>query len=294
MMSFNPLVSLPDACRTRIALERLPFFVAIDFFLSESARHADVVLPGSLQEEDEGTVTTGEGRVVRIRQAVPPPAQARRDWEIIVDIAHRLGKGRSFPYTRPEEIFRELAAASAGAPVDYSGITYEKIERGYGIFWPCPTSEHGGTPRLFEDHRFYFPDGRARFHPVEYRPPAEDIDDQYPVLLTTGRVVAHYLSGNQTRRIGPLVDQCPGPYVEMHPALAERLGVITGQPVKIVSRRGGIVLPALIVSTIRPDTVFVPYHWPGERSINVVTHRALDPTSKIPEFKVCAVRLEPA
>jgi assimilatory nitrate reductase catalytic subunit len=293
-MSFNPLVSLPDACRTRAALERLPFFVAIDFFLSDSARHADVVLPGSLQEEEEGTVTTGEGRVVRIRQAVSPPGQARCDGDIIVDIARRLGKGDFFPYDRPEDIFRELAAASAGAPVDYAGITYAKIEQAHGVFWPCPTPEHAGTPRLFEDRRFHFPDGRARFHPVEYRPPAEDVDDEYPVLLTTGRVVSHYLSGNQTRRIGALVDQCPGPYVEIHPALAERMGVATGQPVKIVSRRGGIVLPALVVATIRPDTVFVPYHWPGEQSINVVTHRALDPTSKIPEFKVCAVRLEPA
>ncbi|HEU5323787.1 MAG TPA: molybdopterin dinucleotide binding domain-containing protein, partial [Methylomirabilota bacterium] len=253
-----------------------------------------VVLPGSLAEEDDGTVTTGEARVVRVRRAVSPPGQARRDWEIVVDLARRLGKGEFFPYGAPADIFRELAAASAGGVVDYSGITYERLEQGHGVFWPCPAPDHGGTPRLFEDGRFAFPDGRARFHAVTYRPPAEDADEAYPLLLTTGRVVAHYLSGNQTRRLAPLVEQCPHPYVEMHPTLAARLGVAEGRPVRVVSRRGEVVLPARVVATIRPDTVFVPYHWPGEQSINRVTHRALDPVSRIPEFKVCAVRVEPA
>jgi assimilatory nitrate reductase catalytic subunit len=293
-ISFNPLVSLPDARLTRDALDQLEFFAAIDFFLSETARHADVVLAGSLHEEDEGTVTTGEARVVRIRQAVPPPGQARRDWQIIVELARRLGKGDFFPYAEPEDIFRELTFASKGGPVDYSGITYHKIEQQQGVFWPCPAPDHPGTPRLFEDGRFSFPDGRARFHAFEYRPPAEDTDADYPVVLTTGRVVSQYLSGTQTRRIGPLVDQCPDPYVEIHPVLAERIGVRSGERVRVVSRRGEVVLPALVVRTIRPDTVFIPYHWPGAKSANLVTHRALDPISKIPEFKVCAVRLERA
>lgn len=293
-ISFNPLVSLPDARLTREALDRLECYTAIDFFLSETARHADVVLPGSLHEEDEGTVTTGEARVVRIRQAVPPPGQARRDWEIIVDLARRLGKGDFFPYAEPEDIFRELTFASKGAPVDYSGITYHKIEQQQGVFWPCPAPDHPGTPRLFEDGRFAFPDGRARFHAFEYRPPAEDTDADYPVVLTTGRVVSQYLSGTQTRRIGPLVEQCPEPYVEMHPALAERIGVAGGERVRVVSRRGEVTMPALVVRTIRPDTVFIPYHWPGAKSANLVTNRALDPISKIPEFKVCAVRVERA
>ena len=293
-ISFNPLVSLPDARLTREALDQLEFYTAIDFFLSETARHADVVLAGSLHEEDEGTVTTGEARVVRIRQAVPPPGQARRDWQIIVELARRLGKGDFFPYAEPEDIFRELTFASKGGPVDYGGITYHKIEQQQGVFWPCPTPDHPGTPRLFEDGRFYFPDGRARFHAFEYRPPAEDTDADYPVVLTTGRVVSQYLSGTQTRRIGPLVDQCPDPYVEIHPVLAERIGVRSGERVRVVSRRGEVTLPALVVRTIRPDTVFIPYHWPGAQSANLVTHRALDPISKIPEFKVCAVRLERA
>ncbi|MBI3301131.1 MAG: molybdopterin oxidoreductase family protein [Deltaproteobacteria bacterium] len=290
-LSFNPLVSLPDAARTRAALEKLEFYVAIDVFMSETARYADVILSGSLHEEDEGTVTTGEGRVVRIRQAIRPPANARVDWEIIVEIAQRLGKERFFPYACSEDIFRELCRASAGGPVDYAGMTYHKIEQHNGVFWPCPSLNHPGTPRLFAGGIFAHPDGKARFHPVAYRPPAEDVDADYPIIMTSGRVVSQYLSGTQTRRIGPLVDQYPGPQVELHPQLAETLGVKTGDLVHVESRRGAVTLPALVVRTIRPDTIFIPYHWPGEQSANRLTNRALDPISKIPEFKVCAVRI---
>jgi assimilatory nitrate reductase catalytic subunit len=290
-ISFNPLVSLPDAACTRAALEKLEFYAAIEVFLSETARHADVVLAGSLQEEDEGTVTTGEGRVVRIRQAVRPPANARTDWQIIVEIAQRLGKGEFFAYGEPADLFGELCRASAGAPVDYAGMTYQRLEQNNGIFWPCPSLQHPGTPRLFTGGSFAHADGKARFHPVSYRPPAEEVDPEYPVILTSGRVVSQYLSGTQTRRIGPLVDQYPGPQVEMHPQLAEKLGVTTGDLVRVESRRDAITLPALVVRTIRPDTIFIPYHWPGERSANRLTNRALDPLAKIPEFKVCAVRV---
>ena len=290
-LSFNPLVSLPDTAKTRAALEKLEFYVAIDPFMSETARHADVILAGSLHEEDEGTVTTGEGRVVRIRQAVRPPAQARTDWEIIVELAQRLGKELLFPYAEPEDIFRELCRASQGGPVDYAGLSYDKIEKSNGVFWPCPTRTHPGTPRLFEDGRFAHPDGRAKFHPVAYRPPDEDVDEDYPIIMTSGRVVSQYLSGTQTRRIGPLVDQYPGPQVELHPQLADSLGITTGDIVRVESRRAALRLPALVVRTIRPDTIFIPYHWPGDKAANRVTNRALDPISKIPEFKVCAVRV---
>lgn len=290
-LSFNPLVSLPDTAKTRAALEKLEFYVAIDPFMSETARHADVILAGSLHEEDEGTVTTGEGRVVRIRQAVRPPAQARTDWEIIVELAQRLGKELLFPYAEPEDIFRELCRASQGGPVDYAGLSYDKIEKSNGVFWPCPTRTHPGTPRLFEDGRFAHPDGRAKFHPVTYRPPDEDVDEDYPIIMTSGRVVSQYLSGTQTRRIGPLVDQYPGPQVELHPQLADPLGITTGDMVRVESRRAALRLPALVVRTIRPDTIFIPYHWPGDKAANRLTNRALDPVSKIPEFKVCAVRV---
>ncbi|MBI2962380.1 MAG: molybdopterin oxidoreductase family protein [Deltaproteobacteria bacterium] len=291
-LSINPMVSLPDAAKTRRALERLEFFGAIDFFLSETARHADVVLAGSLQEEDEGTITTGEGRVVRLRRSVEPPGDARVDWRILVELAARLGFADKFRYTCAEDLFRELCAASSGGPIDYGGMSYEKIEKNLGVFWPCPKPEHPGTPRLFEGGRFAHADGRARFHVVDYRPPAEDVDRDYPLFLTTGRVVSQYLSGNQTRRIGPLLDQAPEPYVEIHPQLAEALGIAAGQMVRLATRRGELRLPALLTRAIRPDTVFVPYHWAGRLSVNRITHRALDPISKIPEFKVCAVRVE--
>jgi assimilatory nitrate reductase catalytic subunit len=291
---FNPVVSLPDAEHTRAALEKLEFFGVIDVFLSETARHADVVLAGSLQEEDDGTVTTAEGRVVRIRQAVTPPGDARNDREILCDLARRFAPRTLFPYQSAEDVFRELREVSRGGPVDYYGITYERIEAEHGIFWPCPAPGHPGTPRLFEGGRFHHADGRARFHPVEYRPPAEDVDDEYPVILTTGRVVSQFLSGTQTRRIGPLVEQDPEPRVELHPALAARVGVRTGDRVRVSSRRGEVTLRCRVVKTIRPDTVFIPYHWAEERSANRLTVRALDPVSKIPEYKVCAVRVEAA
>lgn len=291
-ISFNPLVSIPDSERTRKALEKLEFFGCIDFFLSETARYADVVLAGSLQEEDEGTVTTGEGRCVRLRNSVSPPGNARVDWKIICELAGMLGKETFFNYKNAGEIFTELTGASKGGPIDYSGMTYKKIEDNMGVFWPCPAPDHPGTPRLFEGGKFHHPDGRAKFHAYEYRPPAEDVDAEFPLFFTTGRVVSQYLSGTQTRRIGGLVDQYPEPLCEMHPLLAEKLGIKDRDIVKVTTRRGEITVPAQVVKTIRPDTVFIPYHWPGKKAANQVTLRALDPISKIPEFKVCACRVE--
>jgi assimilatory nitrate reductase catalytic subunit len=298
---FNPAVSLPNAGYIHWMLERLEFFAVIDFFLSETAQFADVVLPGSLHEEDEGTVTSAEGRVIRINQAVPCPGDARQDWRIIQDLAAALGRESGFTFANPAEIFEELRRASAGGVADYSGITYEKIERQYGVFWPCPAEEHPGTPRLFEagstnpiargNGRFYFPDGKARFNVAPYTPPAEDVDDEFPLILTSGRVVSQYLSGTQTRRIGPLVDQYPEPRIEMHPQLANKHSIQDGDWVRIESRRGVCTLRAQVVSSIRPDVIFVPYHWGGAKSINQVTIAAQDPISKIPEFKVCAVRI---
>ncbi|MCB8948118.1 MAG: molybdopterin oxidoreductase family protein [Ardenticatenaceae bacterium] len=301
---FNPLVSLPDNNFVRAQLEKLEFYVAIDFFLNETARYADIVLPGSLHEEDEGTVTTAEGRVIKINKAVECPGEAREDWVIIQDIAKALGREKGLTFSSPSEMFAELGQASKGGIADYSGITYEKIVAQNGVFWPCPDAEHTGTPRLFEPGSwnpvaqgkgpFYFPDGKARFNVAPYTPPTEDVDDEYPLILTTGRVVSQFLSGTQTRRIGPLVDNYPEPRVEMHPALAEKLGVADGDWVTAESRRGSATLQALVVRTIRPDTIFIPYHWPGRKSANQLTISAQDPISKIPEFKVCAVRVKKA
>lgn len=291
LICFNPMVSLPDQNFIREALEGLEFFVNIDFFLCESGRYADIVLPGSLMEEDEGTTTNVEGRVIHHRKVVDPPGEAKEDWKIICDLAARLGAGDKFNFSSARDIFEELRIATRGGISDYYGITWEKIDDNHGVFWPCPGLDHPGTPRLYEGGQFHFPDGKARFHGIEWRPAAEEPDDEYPIILTTGRVVAHYLSGTQTRRIGGLVNQTPEPWCEIHPRLAEKLGIAPGDFVEVESRRGKITVPALIVKTIRPDTVFVPYHWPLDRAANMCTIRALDPVSQIPEFKICAVRL---
>lgn len=309
---FNPVVSLPDNNFVREALSKLDFVVAIDFFMSETARYADVVLPGSLQEEDHGTVTQVEGRIVRINQAVVPPGEAKADWQIIQDIAAALGRAKGLTFQGPEDMFEELRVASKGGVCDYSGVTYQRIEDNFGVFWPCPDETPPGvplpgpqgTPRLFEPGAwnpiakgagpFYFPDGKARFNVTPYFGPAEDVDTEYPIILTTGRVVSQFLSGNQTRRIGPLVDHYPEPKCEIHPRLAERLGINDGDWVTVESRRGNCTVRAWVVSTIRPDTVFLPYHWGGRKSANQLTIAAQDPISKIPEFKVCAVRVRAA
>lgn len=287
----NMMVSLPDTNKVRESLETLEFNVCIDFFMSESSRYADVVLPGTTWSEDEGTTTSGEGRVVKINKAIDPPGDARHDWRIIQEIAHRMGRGKYFPFTSPREIWNELRLASKGGKADYYGITYEKIDEQNGVFWPCPTLESKGTPRLFEE-RFAHDDGKAKFHPIEYKGAEEQPDEEYPLIFTSGRIVHQYLSGNQTRRIGFLVQQCPEPFVEIHPDTAAKYNIHDGERVKVVSRRGDGVFPALVVKTIRPDTIFVPYHWGEELAANQITNAALDPTSKIPEFKACAARLE--
>ena len=288
---FNPLVSLPEAEFTREALSKLEFFGVIDFFLSETAQHADVVLAGSLQEEEEGVTCSAEGRVIHIQKAVDPPANARGDSQIICELAKRLGKGEFFPYQSTREIFDELRVASRGGIADYYGITYEKIDEQFGVFWPCPELDHPGTPRLFEGGVSFYPDGKCRFHVTEWRESGDPVANDFPIYLTTGRVVSQYLSGTQTRRIGGLVDIYPEPRVEIHPLLAAKNNIADKDWVTITTRRNEMTLRAMVVKTIRPDTVFIPYHWANKQSANLLTHRTLDPRSKIPEYKVSACRI---
>ncbi|MEU6492053.1 molybdopterin-dependent oxidoreductase [Streptomyces sp. NPDC046984] len=310
LMGSNPVVSAPRAAHVEERLRSLDFLAVADVVLSETARLADVVLPVVQWAEETGTTTSLEGRVLLRRRALSPPAGIRSDLEVLHELAARLGVEKGFP-VEPQEVFDELRRATAGGPADYSGITYRRLAEENGVFWPCPappgagagvltddpaqaespSAVHPGTPRLFLD-RFATGDGRARFAGVSYRASAEEPDEAYPVLLTTGRVVAQYQSGAQTRRVDELNAAAPGPYVEMHPRLAERLGAADGEPVAVVSRRGRAVAPARISPAIRPDTVFMPFHWPGEGRANTLTNPALDPTSRMPEFKVCAVRLE--
>lgn len=308
LMGSNPVVSAPRAAHVEERLRSLDFLAVADVVLSETAQLADVVLPVTQWAEETGTVTNLEGRVLLRRRAVSAPAGVRSDLDVLHGLAALLGHEKGFP-TDPEEVFEELRRASAGGAADYSGISYARLREGNGegVFWPCPAQEvergaetdvetqavHPGTPRLFLD-RFATEDGRARFVPVTHRGAAEEPDAEYPVLLTTGRVLAQYQSGAQTRRVDELNSAAPGPFVELHPRLAARLEVGEGEPVSVVSRRGRAVAPARITSTIRSDTVFMPFHWPGEGRANSLTNPALDPVSRMPEFKVCAVRLERA
>jgi assimilatory nitrate reductase catalytic subunit len=216
----------------------------------------------------------------------------RSDLEVLRELAGRLGVEKGFP-ADPEEVFEELRRASAGGAADYAGISYRRLVEEDGVFWPCPEEEHPGTPRLFLE-RFATEDGRARFVAVSHRAAAEEPDAEFPVHLTTGRVVSQYQSGAQTRRVAELNAAAPGPFVELHPRLAARIGVAEGEPVAVVSRRGRAEAPARITAGIRPDTVFMPFHWPGAGRANNLTNPALDPTSRMPEFKVCAVRVEAA
>jgi assimilatory nitrate reductase catalytic subunit len=286
----NPVVSAPDSTRVAERLDALEFLAVADFVPSETAVRADVVLPTAQWAEQTGTITNLEGRVLLRRAAVPRPPGVRDDLEIIAGLAERLEAPGRFG-ADPAEVFDDLRAASAGGPADYSGITYERVVAETGVFWPCPAEGHPGTPRVFLD-RFATPDGRARLVPVEHRGPAETTCGDYPLNLTTGRVLAHYQSGAQTRRVPELMEAAPGPYVELHRDLARRLRIDEGQAVRVTSRRGSVVAPARLSAAIRRDTVFMPFHWPDAARANLLTNPALDPTSRIPEFKVCAVRVE--
>ncbi|MFI1714401.1 molybdopterin oxidoreductase family protein [Streptomyces litmocidini] len=290
LMGSNPVVSAPRAAHVEERLRSLDFLAVADVVLSETAELADVVLPVTQWAEETGTMTNLEGRVLLRRRALTPPPGVRSDLEVLHGLAGLLGWEKGFP-TDPEEVFEELRRASAGGPADYAGISYRRIEEERGVFWPCPDEEHAGTPRLFLE-RFATADGRARFVPVVHRPAAEETDADYPVVLTTGRVVSQYQSGAQTRRVEELNAAAPGPFVELHPRLAKRLGVAEGEALAVVSRRGRAVAPARITTAIRPDTVFMPFHWYGEGRANTLVNPALDPVSRMPEFKVCAVRLE--
>ncbi|KAA9377531.1 molybdopterin oxidoreductase family protein [Microbispora cellulosiformans] len=292
----NPVVSAPRAGHVTERLAALDLLVVADFVLSETAAMADVVLPTTQWAEESGTMTNLEGRVLLRRQAAAPPPGARSDLRILGGLAERLGCGEKFP-ADPRTVFDELRRASAGGVADYSGITYERIAAETGVFWPCPATEigteagtepHPGTPRPFLD-RFATPDGRARMVPVDHRPPAEDVDEEFPLYLTSGRVLAHYQSGAQTRRIRPLNQVAPEVFVEVHPELAERLSIASGDLVRVRSRRGAAEAVARVNTSIRPDTVFMPFHWEG---VNLLTNPALDPMSRMPEFKVCAAALE--
>ncbi|MEU7922567.1 molybdopterin oxidoreductase family protein [Micromonospora zamorensis] len=295
----NPVVSAPRASRIEGRLRDLDLLVVADLLLSETAALADVVLPTAQWAEEDGTMTNLEGRVLRRRALRPPPPDVRTDLDIISALAARLAPDEAaateaaarFP-ADPAAVFAELRRASAGGIADYAGISWARIDDD-GAYWPCPTEDGPDTPRLFTE-RFATPDGRARFHPVDHRPAAEEVCSAYPLHFTTGRVLAQYQSGTQTRRVPALRRAAPEAFVELHPDLAARLGIDDGDPVRVTSRRGELCAPARLSAGIRPDTVFAPFHYPGAGRANSVTNDAVDPISGMPEFKICAVRVAKA
>jgi assimilatory nitrate reductase catalytic subunit len=287
----NVLVSAPHANAVAERLAALDLLVVADVLPGETAMAADVVLPVAQWAEEEGTMTNLEGRVLRRRRAMSPPAGVRTDLEVVSGLAARLGVS-GFP-AEPRAVYDELRAASAGGIADYSGISYDRLDAGEALHWPCPTPDHPGTPRLFTE-RFAHADGRARLVPVDHTPSAELPDADYPLRATTGRVLVHYQSGAQTRRVAELSGVVPESFVEVHPDTAARAGLADGDWARVVSRRGTAQARVRCVPSMRLDTVFLPFHFGAEQAANLVTNPALDPISRMPEFKVSAVRLEPA
>ncbi|RCG15176.1 nitrite reductase [Streptomyces diacarni] len=304
VMGSNPVISAPRSRRVIERLRALDFLVVADFVRSETTDLADVVLPVAMWAEESGTMTSLEGRILRRRAAQAPPPDVRSDLEVLHELAVRLGRsGEEFP-PEPAPVLEELRRASAGGVADYAGVAPELLDDDAAVYWPVPDTtgssradervgEPVGTPRLFLD-RFEHADGRARFLPVEYREAAEMPDAAHPLYATTGRQLEHYQSGAQTRRVPGLRAAAPEAYVEVHPDTARRAGLADGERARVVSRRGAVLARTRYVGDMRTDTVFLPFHFPQAGAANVLTNPALDPVSRMPEFKLSAVRLERA
>lgn len=277
----NPMVSDPNLDHAEECFRKLDFMVVQDIFLTETAQLADVVLPGVSFAEKLGTVSNTERRVQLTQPAIRPSGDVRQDYEIIADVAARLG--HEFPRT-PEGLFQEIRDLTPS----YAGLTYERI-REVGIQWPCPNEEHPGTRFL---HAGKFARGLALLSPIEYRPPAEEPDREYDLVLSTGRILEHFHTGSMTRRSRLLDTLVAAGHVELHPEDAARRGVKDGDLVAVATRRGRIETRALLTERVARGSIFVPFHF-AEAAANKLTNDALDPVAKIPEFKVCAARLEP-
>ncbi|MBE2237155.1 MAG: formate dehydrogenase subunit alpha [Caldilineaceae bacterium] len=288
IMGENPMMTEPNLNVTRLHMEQLEFLVAQDLFINESGAYADVFLPATSWAEKDGTFTNTDRRVQRVRHAIAPRGQSRPDAEIVCDLARRIEQRLGRPasagwnYAGPEEIYREMADVVSM----FAGITYARIEES-GLQYPTPDATHPGTPFLFAET---FPSGRGRFFPLEYIPVAEEADDEYPFILTTGRLLEHWHGGTMTRH-SQLNTLYPAPMVEMHEIDATRLAVQTGDAVRVTSRRGSVVLRVEISPKARPGVVFIPMHF-TEAAANLLTIDALDPQAKIPEFKACAVDIQ--
>ncbi len=278
----NPPLTEPDATHAIAALEKLDFLVVQDIFMSETAELADVVLPAASFAEKDGTFTNTERRVQRVRRAIEPVGDARTDWWITAQIAQRMGVA-GFDFADASAIMDEIAILTPS----YAGISYARLEEG-GLQWPCPSSDHPGTPILHVDK---FARGKGHFTPLEYKPPAEVPDDEYPLLLTTGRSLYHWHSGTMTRRVGGLNDLLPEGQIDISPADAEKLDIADGDRVQVTSRRGSVTTKARVTRVSDEGVVYMDFHF-AESPANVLTSAAVDPVAKIPEYKVCAVNIK--
>lgn len=279
----NPMLSDPDIQHVREALESLDFLVVQDIFLTQTAKFADVVLPAASYAEKDGTFTATDRRVQKLTKAIEPIGESRTDWEIICDIAKRMG-AKGFDFTSTSEIMDEHASVS---PI-YGGMSFEKLGSNGGLLWPCPDKDHQGTEFL---HSGKFSRGKGKFEPIEFIEAKELPDEEYPMVLTTGRMMFHYHTGTMTRETPILNTEVPTGYMEIHPADAKKLDIVDGETVKVSSRRGEIEVPALVTDKIKRGLIFIPFHF-EECAANVLTNPVLDPKAKIPELKVCSARVE--
>ena len=282
IMGENPVLSDPDASHIEEALRKLEFLVVQDLFLTETARFAHVVLPGASFAEKDGTFTNTERRVQRVRKAIAPVGNSRPDWQIVCDIARRMG-AKGFLFSSPSEIMKELADLTPA----YGGIAFERLESG-GLQWPCPFDDHPGTKYL---HSEMFVRGKGKFSPLHYVPPREQPDETYPLVLTTGRSAYHFHTGTMTRKAEGLNELKREEEVEINPADAKALGVADGEKIRVVSRRGKVEARAKVTTASQQGMIFMTFHF-AESVTNMLTNPALDPVAKIPELKVCAVRVE--
>jgi len=281
IMGENPMISDPDLSHVEASLKHLDFLVVQDIFLTETARLADVVLPSACFVEKDGTFSNTERRVQRIRKALAPPGEAKSDWEIIAAISNRMGYAMN--YSSAQEIMEEISRMTPS----YGGITYKRLEKN-GLQWPCPTPDHKGTKFLHKDR---FTRGLGLFHAIDYIPPAELPNEAYPMFMTTGRVLYHYHTGTMTRLSKGAMERCPESLVEINPLDANKLGIEDGQMVKVSSRRGKVTAKAKLTEKSAAGSIFMNFHF-HEAAVNLLTNPALDPIGKIPEYKVCAVKVE--
>ena len=282
----NPMVAAPDVNSVRRSLENLDLLVVQDIFPTETAQLAHVVLPAATWVEREGTHAWIDRRVQKINKAIDPPGEAKPDWWIVCQLAQRMGFGDKFDFHSAGEIFEEIRRCVP----QYKGITYERLKKAGGIQWPCPSEDHPGTPTMFVE-KFGTADGLGHFQVAEYKPPAEVPDNEYPYFLTTGRSLFHYHTGSMTRRTEELNNEVPRCFVQINPEDATKEKVKNGDLVILETRRGRIEAETRVTDEVPQGLVFVPFHF-GDAAANALTNPALDPACKMPEFKVCAVKME--